>query len=278
MTAGSDNISERGLSTSAITLAYRDRPIIRDLDIAIAEGAFSVIVGANGSGKSTLLKALARLLKPETGSVLLDGQAITTLPSVEIARRIGLLPQTAEAPEGITVADLVARGRYPHQSFFRQWSRQDETVVAASMQAAGIAELADRAVDTLSGGQRQRAWIAMVLAQETPILLLDEPTTFLDMAHQADLLDLLQQLNTDMGRTVIAVLHDLNQACRYATHIIAMREGSVVAEGRPADVVTEEMLEKVFDLPCMIIEDPITATPHVIPRNRRQPVNGTDAT
>ncbi len=278
MTAGSDNIPERGLSTSAITLAYRDRPIIRDLDIAIAEGAFSVIVGANGSGKSTLLKALARLLKPETGSVLLDGQAITTLPSVEIARRIGLLPQTAEAPEGITVADLVARGRYPHQSFFRQWSRQDETVVAASMQAAGIAELADRAVDTLSGGQRQRAWIAMVLAQETPILLLDEPTTFLDMAHQADLLDLLQQLNTDMGRTVIAVLHDLNQACRYATHIIAMREGSVVAEGRPADVVTEEMLEKVFDLPCMIIEDPITATPHVIPRNRRRPVNGTDAT
>ncbi|MGX5667942.1 ABC transporter ATP-binding protein [Rhizobium daejeonense] len=277
MTAGSDNISERGLSTSAITLAYRDRPIIRDLDIAIAEGSFSVIVGANGSGKSTLLKALARLLKPETGSVLLDGQAITTLPSVEIARRIGLLPQTAEAPEGITVADLVARGRYPHQSFFRQWSRQDETVVVASMQAAGIAELADRAVDTLSGGQRQRAWIAMVLAQETPILLLDEPTTFLDMAHQADLLDLLQQLNTDMGRTVIAVLHDLNQACRYATHIIAMREGSVVAEGRPADVVTEEMLEKVFDLPCMIIEDPITATPHVIPRNRRRPVNGTDA-
>ncbi|ATN35893.1 hypothetical protein ACO34A_18990 [Rhizobium sp. ACO-34A] len=278
MTAGSDNISERGLSTSAITLAYRDRPIIRDLDIAIAEGSFSVIVGANGSGKSTLLKALARLLKPETGSVLLDGQAITTLPSVEIARRIGLLPQTAEAPEGITVADLVARGRYPHQTFFRQWSRQDETVVAASMQAAGIAELADRAVDTLSGGQRQRAWIAMVLAQETPILLLDEPTTFLDMAHQADLLDLLQQLNTDMGRTVIAVLHDLNQACRYATHIIAMREGTVVAEGQPADVVTEEMLEKVFDLPCMIIQDPITATPHVIPRNRRRPVNGTDAT
>lgn len=277
MTAGNDNIPERGLSTSAITLAYRDRPIIRDLDIAIAEGSFSVIVGANGSGKSTLLKALARLLKPETGSVLLDGQAITTLPSVEIARRIGLLPQTAEAPEGITVADLVARGRYPHQTFFRQWSRQDETVVAAAMQAAGIAELADRAVDTLSGGQRQRAWIAMVLAQETPILLLDEPTTFLDMAHQADLLDLLQHLNTDMGRTVIAVLHDLNQAFRYATHIIAMREGTVVAEGRPADVVTEEMLEKVFDLPCMIIADPVTGTPHVIPRSRRRPMNGTDA-
>ncbi|MCM2398053.1 ABC transporter ATP-binding protein [Rhizobium sp. S95] len=277
MTAGNDNIPERGLSTSAITLAYRDRPIIRDLDIAIAEGSFSVIVGANGSGKSTLLKALARLLKPETGSVLLDGQAITTLPSVEIARRIGLLPQTAEAPEGITVADLVARGRYPHQTFFRQWSRQDETVVAAAMQAAGIAELADRAVDTLSGGQCQRAWIAMVLAQETPILLLDEPTTFLDMAHQADLLDLLQHLNTDMGRTVIAVLHDLNQAFRYATHIIAMREGTVVAEGRPADVVTEEMLEKVFDLPCMIIADPVTGTPHVIPRSRRRPMNGTDA-
>ncbi|MCM2403691.1 ABC transporter ATP-binding protein [Rhizobium sp. S153] len=277
MTAGNDNIPERGPSTSAITLAYRDRPIIRDLDIAIAEGSFSVIVGANGSGKSTLLKALARLLKPETGSVLLDGQAITTLPSVEIARRIGLLPQTAEAPEGITVADLVARGRYPHQTFFRQWSRQDETVVAAAMQAAGIAELADRAVDTLSGGQRQRAWIAMVLAQETPILLLDEPTTFLDMAHQADLLDLLQHLNTDMGRTVIAVLHDLNQAFRYATHIIAMREGTVVAEGRPADVVTEEMLEKVFDLPCMIIADPVTGTPHVIPRSRRRPMNGTDA-
>lgn len=277
MTTGSDNIPERGLSTSAITLAYRDRPIIRDLDIAIAEGSFSVIVGANGSGKSTLLKALARLLKPETGSVLLDGQAITSLPSVEIARRIGLLPQTAEAPEGITVADLVARGRYPHQTFFRQWSRQDETVVAAAMQAAGIAELADRAVDTLSGGQRQRAWIAMVLAQETPILLLDEPTTFLDMAHQADLLDLLQHLNADMGRTVIAVLHDLNQACRYATHIIAMREGTVVAEGRPADVVTEEMLEKVFDLPCVIIEDPVTGSPHVIPRNRRRLMNETDA-
>ncbi|MFB9949056.1 ABC transporter ATP-binding protein [Rhizobium puerariae] len=260
--------SER-LSARDVTLAYRSSVIIQKLDVAIPDGSFSVIVGANGCGKSTLLKALARLLAPQSGEIVLDGREITSYPSMEVARRIGLLPQTATAPEGITVADLVARGRYPHQTFLRQWSRQDEAAVQSAMEATGIAHLASRQVDTLSGGQRQRAWIAMVLAQETPILLLDEPTTFLDMAHQVDLLDLLHGLNAKAGRTIVAVLHDLNQACRYASHLVAMREGRVVAQGRPADVVTEALVETVFGLSCLVMDDPVSHTPHVIPRGRQ---------
>ena len=270
--------TDTGLAAQAIELAYGNTPVFADMSIDVAPNRFTVLLGPNGSGKSTLLCALARLHRPARGYILLNGSDIFRHPTKEVAKKLGMLAQQNHTPEGLSVFDLVSRGRYPHQGFLKQWSEEDARAVEEALSVTGMSELAERAVDSLSGGQRQRAWIAMVLAQETPILLLDEPTTFLDMAHQADLLDLLQQLNTDMGRTVIAVLHDLNQACRYATHIIAMCEGTVVAEGRPADVVTEEMLEKVFDLPCMIIEDPITATPHVIPRNRRRPVNGTDAT
>lgn len=257
------------LAACGLTLAYRSSVIVRGLDIAIPDGSFSVIAGANGCGKSTLLKALARLLLPQSGEVVLDGRTIASYPSIEVARRIGLLPQTAQVPDGITVADLVARGRYPHQTLFRQWSREDEAAVIAAMESTGIADLAHRQVDTLSGGQRQRAWIAMVLAQETPILLLDEPTTFLDMAHQVDLLNLLHDLNVKAGRTIVAVLHDLNQACRYASNLIAMREGRVVAQGKPVDVMTEELVEVVFGLSCLVMEDPVSHTPHVIPRGRQ---------
>lgn len=258
------------LHARSVTLRYDERTISRDLTIAIPDGAFTVIVGPNACGKSTLLRAMARLLAPASGEVILDGRSIGAFPTREIARRLGLLPQSATAPSGITVADLVGRGRYPHQSFFRQWSQADEAAVAAAMQATRIADLADRLVDELSGGQRQRVWVAMVLAQETPILLLDEPTTFLDIAHQIELLELLADLNAG-GRTVVAVLHDLNHACRYASHLVAMRDGAILAEGRPADVVTEALVEAVFGLPCTVIDDPVSHTPLIVPLGRHRP-------
>jgi len=258
------------LHARSVTLRYDERTISSDLTIALPDGSFTVIVGPNACGKSTLLRAMARLLKPSAGEVVLDGRSIGDFPTREIARRLGLLPQSATAPSGITVADLVGRGRYPHQSFFRQWSRADEAAVAAAMQATRITELADRLVDELSGGQRQRVWIAMVLAQETPILLLDEPTTFLDIAHQIELLELLADLNA-AGRTVVAVLHDLNPACRYASHLVAMRDGAILAEGRPSEVVTEALVEAVFGLPCTVIDDPVSHTPLVVPLGRHRP-------
>ncbi|GGF50156.1 ferric enterobactin transporter FepC [Azorhizobium oxalatiphilum] len=250
-----------------LTLRYNARTISQGLNVAVEDGAFTVIVGPNACGKSTLLRALARLLAPAAGQVVLDGRSIGTQPAKEVARRLGLLPQSATAPDGITVADLVARGRYPHQSFLRQWSRADETAVAAAMEATRVAELADRLVDELSGGQRQRVWIAMVLAQETPILLLDEPTTFLDIAHQIELLDLLAGLH-HQGRTIVAVLHDLNHACRYASRLIAMKDGAVIAEGPPSAVMTEALVEDVFGLASVIIPDPVAGTPLVVPRQR----------
>ena len=262
------------LRALGLTAHYGDAAVLRGLDVAIPDGCFTAIVGPNGSGKSSLLKSLGRLLLPSAGTVTLDGRAIATFRSVEVARLLGLLPQSALAPEGITVGDLVARGRYPHQSFLRQWSRADQAAVRAALAMTGLAELAGRAVETLSGGQRQRTWIAMVLAQETPILLLDEPTTFLDIAHQFELLDLLRSLHRQAGRTVVAVLHDLNQACRYADHIIALREGRIVAEGKPADIVTEAFMATVFDLACVIIDDPVCGTPHIIPRGRPDDVEG----
>ncbi|MBD9388450.1 ABC transporter ATP-binding protein, partial [Agrobacterium sp. AGB01] len=225
-------------------------------------------VGPNACGKSTLLRALSRLLSPSSGQVILDGKNITDIPAKETARRLGLLPQSSIAPEGITVADLVARGRYPHQSFLRQWSKADEEAVIAAMEATRVTDLSGRMVDELSGGQRQRVWVAMVLAQETPILLLDEPTTFLDIAHQIELLDLLADLN-DQGRTVIAVLHDLNHACRYASHLIAMKDGALIAEGPPDAIITERLVQDVFNLPCIVIPDPICGTPMVVPKRRR---------
>lgn len=256
------------LQADALTLRYEQRTISSNLSLSIPDGAFTVIVGPNACGKSTLLRALARLLAPAAGQVLLDQRPIGEFPAREVARQLGLLPQSATAPDGITVADLVARGRYPHQSFLRQWSKADEQAVQQAMAATGVAELAERPLNELSGGQRQRVWIAMVLAQQTPILLLDEPTTYLDIAHQIELLDLLADLNRQ-GRTVVAVLHDLNQACRYATHLVAMKDGAIVASGAPAQIFTEALVEQVFGLASMIIDDPVTGTPLLVPRLRR---------
>jgi len=253
------------LAGSNLRVGYDQRTIIHELDIAIPDDSFTVIVGPNACGKSTLLRALARLLKPTQGHVVLDGNEITSYPSKEVAKRIGLLPQTSIAPDGISVIDLVSRGRYPHQSILKRWSEADETAVLAAMEATNVTELSGRLVDELSGGQRQRVWVAMALAQETPLLLLDEPTTFLDITHQVELLDLFTRLNRESGRTLVAVLHDLNQAARYATHLIAMRDGHVVAQGAPADIVTAELVEEVFGLRCRIIDDPESHTPLVIP-------------
>lgn len=257
------------LRAVGLTLAYDRTIVVHELGLTIPDRSFTVIIGPNACGKSTLLRALARILKPRAGAVLLDGQAITSYPSKTVARILGLLPQSPIAPDGITVADLVARGRFPHQGLLRQWSPEDERVVAQSMRATGVADLADRYVDELSGGQRQRAWLAMALAQQTPLLLLDEPTTFLDIAHQIEILDLCAHLHEVEGRTLVAVLHDLNHAARYATHLIAMREGKIVAQGAPSDVVTADLVRSVFQLPCQVIPDPETGTPLVIPAARK---------
>ncbi|MEV6770309.1 ABC transporter ATP-binding protein [Nocardia sp. NPDC051030] len=257
--------SESRLRAERVRLGYRGRTISDELSVDIPDGAFTVIIGPNACGKSTLLRALARLLTPESGAVLLDGKQIGAYPAKEVARRIGLLPQTSTAPDGIRVADLVARGRYPHQSLLRQWSRADEEAVAAAMAATGVSELSARLFDELSGGQRQRVWIAMVLAQDTPVILLDEPTTYLDIAHQIQLLDLCRSLQRDSGRTVVAVLHDLNHAFRYADHLIAMKDGRVIAAGPPQEIVTAELVREVFALGCRIIDDPETGAPLVIP-------------
>ncbi|MFP8882865.1 ABC transporter ATP-binding protein [Streptomyces mangrovi] len=258
------------LSGEGLTLAYDRRTIAEDLTVAIPDRSFTVVIGPNACGKSTLLRALSRMLKPAAGAVLLDGRDISSTGAKQVARTLGLLPQSSVAPEGISVSELVSRGRYPHQSLLRQWSAEDERVVAEAMSSTGVADLADRAVDELSGGQRQRVWIAMALAQQTPLLLLDEPTTYLDLAHQIDILDLCARLHQEEGRTLVAVLHDLNHAARYATHLIAMRDGRVVASGPPKQIVTAELVEEVFGLPCRVIDDPETGTPLVVPAARRR--------
>ncbi|MGF0172590.1 ABC transporter ATP-binding protein [Streptomyces sp. Marseille-Q5077] len=257
------------LSADNVTLAYDQRVIAEQLSVEIPDNSFTVIVGPNACGKSTLLRALSRMLKPSQGRVLLDGSVIQSMPAKKVARTLGLLPQSSIAPDGITVADLVGRGRYPHQGILRQWSTEDERVVQESMEQTGVAELADRYVDELSGGQRQRVWIAMALAQQTPLLLLDEPTTYLDIQHQIDVLDLCAQLHEEQGRTLVAVLHDLNHAARYATHLIALRGGQIIAEGAPSDIVTAELVEDVFGLRCQVIDDPETGTPLVVPAARK---------
>ncbi|MFG3498698.1 ABC transporter ATP-binding protein [Streptomyces sp. NPDC047928] len=253
------------LSARELTLAYEDRTVVDGLDLAIPDGRVTMIVGPNACGKSTTLRALGRLLKPRGGSVLLDGRELASIPTKRIARSIGLLPQTPVAPEAITVADLVSRGRQPHQAWWRQWSDEDERAVVDAMARTNVSELADRSVDELSGGQRQRVWIAMALAQETDLLLLDEPTTYLDIAHQVEVLDLVRRLNRTRGRTVVVVLHDLNQAARYADHLVAMKAGRVVAEGRPADIVTAGLVREVFGLDAVVVPDPVTGSPLVVP-------------
>ena len=257
-------MSSAPLRAEGVTLAYDARVVAEGLTVEIPEGGFTAIVGPNACGKSTLLRALVRMLKPKAGSVLLDGQEISSLPTKQVARRLGLLPQSSVAPDGITVVDLVARGRHPYQRLLRQWSREDERAVHDAMAATHVDPLAGRLVDELSGGQRQRVWIAMALAQETPLLLLDEPITFLDIAHQVEIMDLCAKLH-DEGRTLVAVLHDLNHACRYATHLIAMRDGAVVAEGAPAEIVTADLVERVFGLKCLVVPCPASGAPMVVP-------------
>ncbi|WP_198943483.1 ABC transporter ATP-binding protein [Actinokineospora bangkokensis] len=256
------------LRAANLRLAYDDRVIVDDLDVAIPAGRITVIVGANACGKSTLLRALARLLKPRAGAVHLDGRSVHALPTREVAKALGILPQSPTAPAGMTVVDLVTRGRSPHQTWWRQWSTGDEQAVADALRATAMTDLADRPVDELSGGQRQRAWIAMAVAQHTPVLLLDEPTTYLDLAHQIDVLDLVVDLNRHQGRTVVMVLHDLNQACRYADHVIAMKSGRIAAEGAPEDIITPTLVHDVFGVTCQITPDPLTGTPMVIPTSR----------
>ncbi|WP_223691119.1 ABC transporter ATP-binding protein [Leifsonia poae] len=260
--------AEHELAARALTLAYEGRAVVDGLDLDIPSGRVTAIVGPNACGKSTLLRGLSRLLAPASGTVLLDGADIHSLPTKEVATRLGLLPQTPTAPDGITVADLVGRGRYPHQGWFRRWAPADDEAVAEAMTSTGVDDLADRAIDELSGGQRQRVWIAMALAQQTGILLLDEPTTFLDISHQIDVLDLLLDLNATRGTTVVMVLHDLNLAARYADHLIAMREGAVVAAGDPGTVVTAELVRDVFGVDSVIVPDPVSATPLVVPIGR----------
>jgi iron complex transport system ATP-binding protein len=259
---------DRALEVQQVTLAYQDRVVVSDLSLVVPAGRVSVIVGANASGKSTLLRAMARLLAPRSGRVLLDGRIIGDMPTREVATVLGLLPQSPQAPEGIAVADLVGRGRYPHQGWVRRWSAADDAAVAEALAATDTGDLADRPVDQLSGGQRQRVWIAMALAQRTDVLLLDEPTTFLDVAHQVEVLDLLTDLNRDRGTTIVVVLHDLNLAARYADHLFAMKDGRLVAQGDPRAVVTEELVAEVFGMSARVIPDPVSGTPLVLPIGR----------
>lgn len=256
------------LSVAGATLAYDDRVVVDGLDLDVAAGRISVIVGPNACGKSTLLRAMARILTPRAGAVLLDSENLHGLPTRQVARVLGLLPQSPIAPEGIVVADLVARGRNPHQGILRRWSSGDDVAVAEALAATGTLDLAERCVDELSGGQRQRVWIAMALAQQTDLLLLDEPTTFLDVTHQIEVLDLLTTLNRTRGTTIVMVLHDLNLAARYADVLVAMKDGRLVAQGPPGEVVTEDLVRDVFALESRVIADPTSGSPLVLPLGR----------
>ncbi|MGW5286023.1 ABC transporter ATP-binding protein [Rhodococcus pyridinivorans] len=251
-----------------LELGYGNRTVVENLDLQVPPGRITCIVGANACGKSTLLRSMSRLLSPRGGHVLLDGKDVHRLPAKKLARTLGLLPQSPIAPEGIVVADLVGRGRHPHQRVLSRWSREDDAAVADALAATHTTELAERSVDELSGGQRQRVWIAMVLAQQTDLLLLDEPTTFLDVSHQVEVLDLLTDLNRDRGTTIVMVLHDLNLAARYADHLVAMADGSIYASGEPSDVLTGETVKAVFGLDSRVISDPVSGKPLVLPVGR----------
>jgi iron complex transport system ATP-binding protein len=264
------------INVNNLSLTYDGKTIIvQELDLQIPKGSITALVGPNGCGKSTLLRGVSRLLKPLTGTVHLDGRKVHSMKAKELAKQLGILPQAPTAPEGLTVHELVAQGRYPHQSWFQQWSREDEHIVQEALETTNLTMFADRPVDTLSGGQRQRAWIAMALAQQTRILLLDEPTTYLDLAYQMDVLDLLGDLN-EQGRTIVMVLHDLNQAARYADHIVALRGGQIVVQGNPQQVMTAENILQVFGLHAQIASDPVTGTPMCIPIGRRSKQKVTD--
>jgi iron complex transport system ATP-binding protein len=253
------------ISTESLSLGYGDSIVIKDLNLEIPKGQISVFIGGNGCGKSTLLRSVARLLKPVSGNVLLEGKALATMNTKDIAKKMAILPQTPIAPEGLSVYQLVKQGRYPHQSWFKQWSTEDEEIVQKAIQATRLVDFQDKAVDELSGGQRQRAWIAMTLAQDTDIILLDEPTTYLDMTHQIEILDLLFNLNEQENRTIVMVLHDLNLACRYAHNLVAIKAGHVYAEGKPEDVISCDMVRDVFDMDCQVTADPLFGTPLCIP-------------
>jgi iron complex transport system ATP-binding protein len=256
------------LEAKSLSAGYGENLVLQDLDLVIPCGRITAIVGANACGKSTLLKALSRLIAPKSGEVLLDGRAIHRLPTRELARRLGLLPQSPIAPDGITVMDLVSRGRHPHHGLFASWTKADDKAIVDALEATQTADLAERPVDELSGGQRQRAWIAMALAQETEILLLDEPTTFLDISHQIDVLDLLTDLNRSRGTTIVMVLHDLNLAARYSDHLVAMLDGRPFRTGAPQSVLTEDMVRQVFGLESRILTDPTSDRPMMLPIGR----------
>ena len=258
------------LHAQSLSLTYDgNTTVVHDLNLHIREGSMTALVGANGCGKSTLLRGLSRLLTPKQGGVFLDGADIHRMKAKALAQKLGILPQSPTAPDGLTVHELVAQGRYPYQNWFQQWSEQDEKIVDDALKITNLGMFADRPVDTLSGGQRQRAWIAMALAQQTQVLLLDEPTTYLDLAYQLDVLDLLAELN-EQGRTIVMVLHDLNQAARYADTMVALRGGQIIVQGTPQQVMTSENLKQVFGLNAHIIHDPITHTPMCVPISRRQ--------
>ncbi len=252
------------LETKSLTLNYGDSNIIEDLNLSIPMNEITVLIGANGCGKSTLLRSIARLLKPKQGTVLLDGQDVFKLSTKQVAKKLSILPQSPVAPEGLTVLQLVKQGRYPHQSWRKQWTEEDEAIVLNALKATGVEQLQDKPVDELSGGQRQRAWIAMTLAQDTDIILLDEPTTYLDLTHQIEILDLLFELNKQ-NRTIVMVLHDINLACRYADHIITVRDRGVYQQGKPEEIMTTSLVKHVFDLECQMTNDPIYGTPLCIP-------------
>ncbi|KOP64793.1 ABC transporter [Bacillus sp. FJAT-18019] len=256
------------LEAKGLGLSYGGDFIFENLDLTVPIGKITVFIGSNGCGKSTLLRSMARLLKPQRGSVVLNGADIASMSTKDVARKLAILPQGPTAPEGLTVMQLVKQGRYPYQSWLRQWSREDEEAVTAALESTRLTELAGRTVDSLSGGQRQRAWIAMTLAQETPLILLDEPTTYLDLTHQIEVLDLLYDLNAQEQRTIVMVLHDINLACRYADHIVAIRNGSIKAEGKPEDIINSELMQTVFQLPCEIIPDPLYGTPMCVPHGK----------
>ncbi|WLQ32217.1 ABC transporter ATP-binding protein [Streptomyces castrisilvae] len=255
------------LAARGITVGYGGRTVIDGLDVEIPSGVVTTVIGPNGCGKSTLLRTLTRLLKPAGGAVVLDGEDIAGLRTRDVAKKLGLLPQAPVAPEGLTVSDLVARGRHPHQSWLRQWSSDDADIVRRALAMTGVADLADRPVDSLSGGQRQRVWISMTLAQGTDLLMLDEPTTYLDLAHAIDVLDLVDDLH-ESGCTVVMVLHDLNLATRYSDNLVVMREGSILAQGHPRDVITAGLLEEAFGLRAMVIDDPVGDRPLIVPIGR----------